>query len=137
MNESLRWLSDPKYKDVYVPFEKGLNHFLRAPKYPDLLPDVIKNAYEAVEALSKIVTGRPNKDLSANRELFIKNIKTSESYKGLLKEYIDYANRIRHAPRGGEKKPEPSWSEVESFIYLTGLFIRLAIQSEAMAKTNP
>jgi len=131
VNEPLEWLSDPKYKDVYVPFERGLNHFLKAGKYPDLLPDVIKNVYEALEALSKIITGRHSKDLSANAELFIKKIRASESYKRLLKEYIDYANRFRHAPREGEKKPEPSESEVESFIYLTGLFIRLAIKSKA------
>lgn len=128
VNNPLEWLSDSRYKDVYTPFKRGLNHFVRAEKYPDLLPDVIKNVYEALEALSKIVTERYNKDLSANAELFIKKIDASEAYKRILKEYIDYANKIRHAPRKGRKKPELSINEVESFVYLTGLFIRLAIK---------
>lgn len=88
--------------------------------------------HEALEALSKIVTGKQNKDLSANAELFIKKIKATDPYKKILKEYIDYANKFRHAPGKGKSKPLPSESEVESFIYLTGLFIRLAITS-----TNP
>lgn len=129
VNEPLRWLSDPKYKNVYIPFEKGLGHFLKAEKNLDLLSDVVRNVYEALEALSKVITGRHNKDLSANAELFIKKIRASEAYKKILREYIDYANKFRHAPKEGEQKPETSVSEVESFIYLTGIFIRLALES--------
>jgi hypothetical protein len=83
--------------------------------------------YEALEALAKIVTGRPDKDLSANRELFIKKVKASDEYKQLLKDYIDYANKFRHAVKEGESRPKLTEKEAESFIYLTGLFIRLAI----------
>jgi hypothetical protein len=129
VNDPLQWLKNQKYKDVYNPFSKGLSSFLKVGKNPELLPDVIRDMYEALEALSKIVTGRQSKDLTANREKFIKEIKATEPYKKILKEYIDYANEFRHAPRNGKPKPEPSESEVESFIYLTGLFIRLAITS--------
>jgi hypothetical protein len=45
----------------------------------------------------------------------------------LLKEYIEYANNFRHALKEGEKRPAVSVAEVESFVYLTGIFIRLAI----------
>lgn len=127
VNEPLRWLSNPKYKNVYGPFAKGLAHFLEAEKRPELLYDVITDMYESLEALSKIVTGRPRKDLSGNAELFIKKIDASQHYKLILKEYISYANEFRHALEEGKERPTLSISEVESFIYLTGLFIRLAI----------
>lgn len=100
---------------------------------PQLLPDVVTDMYEALESLAKITTDRGDKDLSANRDLFIKAIKVSEDYKPILKEYISYGNHIRHA--GKDRKPKPSLKrkEVESFIYLTGLFIRLAVIDESQA----
>lgn len=126
--EQLRWLSDPKYRTVYEPFKKGLSHFLETEKKPQLLGDVITDMYEALEALAKIVTGRPGKDLSANAEMFISKVKVSNHYKKLLKDYIAYANEFRHAEQEGKPRPSISRPEVESFVYLTGLFIRLAVQ---------
>jgi len=127
VNESLRWLSDKKYESVLDPFSKGLEHFVHVGKRPELLLDVITDMYEALEALAKIVTGK-DKDLSANAELFIKKLGVSESYKKILKDYISYANEFRHAQKEGRKRPKASIAEVESFMYLTGVFIRLATQ---------
>jgi hypothetical protein len=85
--------------------------------------------YEAVEALAKIETGR-DVDLSANCELFVKSVKASEPYKALLKDYIAYANQFRHAPRNKQPRPALSMKETESFVYMTGLFIRLAMRAQ-------
>jgi hypothetical protein len=127
VNISLNWLRNEGYENVFQPFEKGLEHFLNSEKNPALLSDVITDMYEALEALAKIVTER-DKDLSANAEIFIKNVKASDSYKIILKDYIKYANDFRHAAQKGETKPELSEKEAESFIYLTGIFIRLAME---------
>ena len=127
VNESLRWLSDKRYKSVLDPFSKGLEHFVHVGKRPELLSDVITDMYEALEALAKTVTGR-EKDLSANAELLIKKLGVSESYKKILKYYISYANEFRHAQKEGRKRPKVSIAEVESYMYLTGVFIRLATQ---------
>ena len=129
VNEPLRWLSEPKYESVRKPFEKGLSHYLEAQNRPDKLADVITDMYEVVEALAKIVTGKSGKDLSANAERFISEVGTSKHYKTLLRNYIAYGNEFRHAERGGRPRPPLSEPEVESFIYLTGLFIRLAIRT--------
>jgi hypothetical protein len=51
----------------------------------------------------------------------------SEEYKPILKAYIAYANEFRHEAEKGQKKAIPPRQEVESFIYLTGLFVRLAM----------
>lgn len=128
VNDVLHWLRDNAYTSVINPFEKGIEHFLHSEKRPELLSDVITDMYESLEALSKIVTNRPDKDLSSNRELFISKVKASSGYKKLLAEYINYANQFRHAAKEGKTKPSLNSAEVESFIYLTGVFIRLAMQ---------
>ena len=127
INEPLSWLSAPKYSNVYAPFEKGLKHFLQSEKRPEILSDVITDMYESLEALAKVISERPSKDLSANAELFVQRIKASEHYKRLLKDYITYANEFRHAGVEGRPRPKLTNNEVESFIYLTGIFIRVAI----------
>lgn len=127
VNDSLKWLREKGYESVLTPFNKGLKHFLDSPKRPELLSDVITDMYEAVEALAKIVTGR-DADLSSNREKFISTVKASQAYKKILKDYIEYANAFRHAAEEGKPKPNVSEREAESFMYLTGIFIRLAIQ---------
>lgn len=128
VDDVLHWLRNKEYSSVVEPFEKGLRHFLYSEKRPELLADVVTDMYVALEALSKIITDRHTKDLSANSELYISKVKASEAYKKILKEYIAYANEFRHAVEEGKKRPSISKREAESFMYLTGLFIRLAIQ---------
>jgi hypothetical protein len=111
---------------VLIPFRKGLDHFLRSTNKPELLSDAITDMYEALEAQGKI-TARNDKDLSSNAELFISRLGVSNEYKPILKAYISYANEFRHAAEKGKKKEPPSRKETESFLYLTGLFLRLAI----------
>ncbi len=113
-----------KQEGVLVPFRKGLDQFLRSNNKPELLSDVITDMYEALEAQAKITAN--DKELSANAELFISKLNVSSEYRGILKAYISYANEFRHAAGKGGKKEPPPRRETESFIYLTGLFIRLA-----------
>jgi len=44
-----------------------------------------------------------------------------------------YGNKIRHAGKDGQPKQDLTRKEVESFVYLTGVFIRLAVIEEAQA----
>jgi hypothetical protein len=67
--------------------------------------------------------------LSKNRELLIKRLRLSDYYKRLLKDYIEYGSEFRHAERLNRPRPKLTEPEVEAFMYLTGLFIRLAIRS--------
>jgi len=128
VNDVLGLLSQDNLETVSAPFNKGLDHLLKSTNKPELLTDVITDMYEALEAMAKIVLGN-TKDLSANRESFISKLNLSEYFKKLLKDYIEYANDLgRHAGNPGEGKPVPAYKEVESFVYLTGLFIRLAMQ---------
>jgi hypothetical protein len=128
VNEPMKWLADPKYKNVLQPFQKGLRHYLETTKDQSKLPDTITDMYEALEALAKIVTERPNKDLTANAQLFVSKLGLSEYYNKMLKDYIDYACDYRHGVEQTRERQLPKRNEVEAFIYTTGLFIRLAIQ---------
>lgn len=130
VNESLRWLADPKYQNVLLPFQKGLSHFLEGTRDPQRFGDAVTDMYEALEAMAKIAIGKPSRDLSALREEFIAKLHLPPSHKEMLKQYIDYGCDFRHALEMSEKRTWPLEHEAESFVYLTGLFIRLAIQSE-------
>ncbi len=92
------------------------------------MADTVTDMYEALEAMVKVVTGR-DKDLSANRESFISKLYLSSHFKIMLKNYIEYANEYRHAAEPCVERKLPISSEVEAFVYTTGLFIRLAIKS--------
>lgn len=126
VNENLAWLSDAKYSNVYAPFDKGLSHYYRMQRDPKFAYDAITDMYEALEALAKIVTDRPNRDLSSNGELFISKVDASDGYKSILRAYIQFANDFRHGLDAKAMRASLDGHEVESFIYLTGLFIRLA-----------
>jgi len=130
VTDPLNLLNLPEHKGISVAFQKGLDHFLHSTKKPALLADVLTDMHEALEALAKIVCGN-DRDLSANREALVSKLKLSDPYKRMLREYIEYANDVgRHAGTDGREKPLPSQKEVEAFMYLTGLFIRLALSKE-------
>ena len=114
------------YAVMAVTNETGPDGAQAPTQQPQLRADVITDMYEAVEALAKIVVGN-GADLSANRERFIAAVKASDPYKKLLKGYVEYANDFRHAAEEGKPKPQVSEREAESFVYLTGVFIRLAM----------
>jgi hypothetical protein len=123
VNDNLLWLrEDSSFEGVLKPYEKGLRHLLHSQNRPEVLSDVITDMYESLEALAKLLTGRDS-DLSGNAELFIKKIKASDEYKAILKNYIDYSNRFRHAARRNQPRPVITARETESFVYLTGFFL--------------
>lgn len=48
--------------------------------------------YEALEAMSQVVTGRTDKDLSTNRELFVSKLGLNDYFERMLRDYIIMAN---------------------------------------------
>jgi hypothetical protein len=125
VNTNLRWLRETGFESVRAPLEKALGHLLEVPRRPELTQDVVTDAYEALEALAKVVTDR-DADLSANRELFLKKVGGRSDLSAIFKEYVGYANKYRHAERKDQTRKAPTPQEAEVFVYLTGTFIRLA-----------
>jgi hypothetical protein len=135
VNDCLQWARERGYETVSDPFEKALAHLLRGKTNPELLPDVVTDAYEAVEAVAKVVTGR-DATLDANREAFISKVKASEAYKRILKEYLGFAHRFRHGLSAPGDRPTLTYAETESFVYMTGVFLRLAMSAGFEASTS-
>lgn len=133
VTDPLNLLNTPEYKGVSDAFKNGLNHFLHSTKNQNLLADVLTDMYESLEAMAKIVCQNgKDRDLSRNCEAFISKLGLADPYKRMLKEYIEYANKFgRHAGPQGMPKPIPSRKEVEAFMYLTGLFIRVALSKNS------
>ena len=112
-------LTFSQHKGISDAYMKGLGHFLNSIQKPELFTDVLRDMYDALEALAKIICHN-DRDLSANREEFISGLKLADSYKRMLKEYIKYASDFaRHAGPAGKQKPLPVRREVEGFIYVS------------------
>ncbi len=130
VNDPLGTLSDIRFVSSREPLVKALTHLLEGERRPELFADVITDCYESLEACAKIVTGRKDKDLSANAELLISQMPVSTNLKDALKvqirAYIAYGNTYRHAKKSEEHRSLPTKAEAEAFVYETGLFIRLA-----------
>lgn len=129
VNANLDWLSAPRYHNVLTPFQKGLSEFLQGKRDSNKFIDAVRDMYEALEAMANVITGKKSKDLSANRELFVSKLGLSPYYAKMLSDYIDYACKFRHALEVGSPRTPPPLQEAEAFIYITGLFLRLALQS--------
>lgn len=124
----MNWLRRSGHQTVLEPFEKALRHFLEGQKRPELYADAITDAYEALEALARIVTGK-TRDLSAIQEEFLSKLRGKDFHRKLLRAYIEYGCHYRHAETEDTPRPRPSAAEAEFFVYQTGLFIRLVIEA--------
>lgn len=127
VNENLLWLQS--YPKVLIPFDKGLRELLQAKNDAERLKDVVTDICEALEAFARVVcNNKKDKDLSTNEAEFILRLNLNDHYKSMLKSYIAYANKFRHADRDKSPRPPLVYAEIEAFVYLTGLFIRLGIE---------
>ena len=129
VNDPLHWLRDANQENVIKPFEKGMKRMDGKLKIPERCGDVVTDMYESLEALAKIVT-KSDRELAGNREKFASEIELPKEYNQMLKEYVDFGCKYRHA--AGIEKPRiyPTPNEAESFIYLTGIFLRFALQAK-------
>jgi len=127
VNEPFSWLSPPQYKDVRIPFEKGLREFLEAKANPEKLTNGIRDMYIALEKMARIVLGN-NRNLKANAEKFTNRLGLSTYYGDMLKKHSNYVHDFRHAVEDGSQQMTPSPQEVEAFVYTTGMFLRLSVE---------
>ena len=124
VNHNLDWLSEQGLETVLAPYRKGLRHFLEAQARPELLNDVVTDMYEAFEAMLRVVTGRNRADRET-REVFLNQF-GAIGLLGLSQQYVEYAHSFRHADDPVNRRTLPTEGEVEAFVYLTGVFLRLA-----------
>ena len=117
IEEPLGWIgSFPEVKEDY---KKALSGLLKKD-----YPGVIDHCYLSFEGLVRSLL-KNSKTLNNNKQELLKKLELSQQWKSFLDKFTDYANEFkRHASKNRDKiKPQ----EVEAFLYLTGLLIRLTI----------
>jgi len=119
IEEALEWLRDfPNERADYL---KALTGYANK-----RLDEVIINCYVAVESMARTVLSN-SKTLENNREGLVKKLGLSQTWKSLLSNFISYANEFeRHA---SENRHSLNPIEVEGFLYMSGLLLRMAIHS--------
>ena len=120
IEETLTWLNN--YPDERKDYQRALECYLKE----DSLADVIKNCYLAIEGVTRKILGN-DKTLGSNKEQLLQKIDLSDGWKSILANYIKYAHDFRHA---SEKRHKITKQETEGYLYMTGLIIRLIIESK-------
>jgi len=120
IEETLTWLND--YPGERKDYQKALECSLKV----DSLTDVIDNCYLAIEGLTRKILGN-DKTLDNNKEQLLRKIDLSDGWKSILATYINYAHNYRHASGQRHKITK---QESEAYLYMTGLIIRLIIESK-------
>jgi hypothetical protein len=120
IEENLTWLKD--YPAERQDYRRALECYFKRQS----LTDVVKNCYSAVEGLVRTILGN-RKTLDKNKELLLKQIRLSEGWKSILANYINYVHDYRHASPDRHKI---TGEEAEACLYMTGLIIRLVIESK-------
>lgn len=120
IEETLTWLND--YPDERKDYQRALECYLKE----DSLADVIKNCYLAIEGVTRKVLGN-DKTLDNNKDELLRKMNLSDGWKSMLATYIKYAHDYRHA---SGQRHEIKKQEAEGYLYMTGLIIRLIIESK-------
>lgn len=119
IEETLTWLN--AYPNERKDYRKALEYYLEEKS----LDDVIKNCYSAIEGVTRKVLGN-DKTLDKNKNELLRKINLSDGWNSILANYIKYAHDYRHASAERHKITK---QETEAYLYMTGLIIRLIIES--------
>jgi hypothetical protein len=120
IEEPLQWLS--RFPNERADYLKALNGYAN-----NRLDDVVINCYLVIEGITRSVFNN-KKTLDNNREDLMRRVGLSQEWKGLLNNFINYANEFkRHA---SDKRHDLKPAEIEGFLYMTGLLVRIIIESQ-------
>jgi len=119
VEEPLEWLNN--FPDERKDYFKALTGYTKNP-----IDEVIGNCYLAIEGIVRKIMDN-KKTLDNNREGLIKVIGLSQEWKTLLSNFIQYANEFKRHASGKRHSVNPI--EVEGFLYMTGLLIRMIVKA--------
>jgi hypothetical protein len=117
VEETFKWLAD--FPNEKADFLKAVTGYANKQ-----LGEVIINCYVAVEGVARAILDN-KKTLDNNRDGLMKRLQLSQEWKALLSNFITYANEFkRHA---SENRHNLNPIEVEGFLYMTGILLRMMI----------
>ena len=115
----LDWLND--YPAEKKDFDEALNAYMKK-QYNDSVAD----CYKCIEGIVKKLLGN-DRTLENNKDGLLTKLNFSKEWKNIFGSYLTYANVYgKHA---SDKRHNVDPDEVEAFIYLTGLIIRISLKS--------
>jgi hypothetical protein len=118
IGDSLDWLNKhPKTKEQ---FSIALSHYKKSLTSVASGKDAITNCYTSIEFLAQDFLGN-DKNFDKNSDLIVDKLKLPKEYKNIVYYYKQIANEYSSRHAGSD----PSHLDVEAFVYLTGLLIRL------------
>jgi hypothetical protein len=120
IGEVLTWLKG--YPNEEKDYRAALHHYMTG----DSLPDVVKDCYSAVEGIARSILGNTTR-LDKNVDALLAKIGLSDGWKQVLTDYVKYAHDYRHAD---PVRHDITSQEAEAYLYMTGLIIRLTIESK-------
>jgi hypothetical protein len=127
VEETLTWLDS--YPNERKDYRKALEYYAAG----DSLGDVVKTCYCALEGTARQVLNN-SKTLDNNKDEILKCVGLSDGWKAVLATYIKYAHDFRHASPG---RHAITTVEAEGYLYMTGLLIRLIIESREGTEPQP
>jgi len=121
IEETMTWLKD--YPD------EDKNYRIALQRYGVGKPfnGVVENCYTAVEGIARQILGN-NKTLDNNKDELLARIDLSNGWNRILANFVTHAHDYRHA---SEDRHDIKKQEVEAYLYMTGLIIRLIIESNS------
>lgn len=125
IGDVLNWLSDyPKTQTIY---QNALDHYSQSLRDTVKRKDVISNAFQAVEDLTRVILNN-KKSFDKNFGELVRKLTLNQHWEQILNRYKELSKEFGRHP-GRNKKFIPEQEDTEAFLYLSGLLIRLILQN--------
>lgn len=118
ISDTLEWLSS--YPAAQKQFAVALDHYKKSTQTPSAGKDTITNSYTSVEALAKEIL-KNNRSFDKNSDGLVEKLGLPNEYKNI----VHYYKQLAHEYGSRHAGSDPTHREVEAFVYLTGLLLRL------------
>ncbi len=118
ISDTLEWLSN--YPATQKQFAIALGHYKKSIQTSSAGKDAITNSYTSVEALAKEIL-KNDRSFDKNSDELVEKLGLPKEYKNIVHYYKQLANEYGSRHAGSD----PTHKEVEAFVYLTGLLLRL------------
>lgn len=125
IGDVLNWLSNyPKVQTIY---KNALDHYSQSLRDTVKRKDVISNAFQAVEELTRLILDN-DKSFDNNFKELVKKLNLNPHWEQILNRYKELSKEFGRHP-GRSRAFIPEQADTEGFLYLSGLLMRLILQN--------
>jgi hypothetical protein len=123
-NKIHHWLNKyPKVKSLYL---NALDCYAGSLKNDIKRKDVVSNAFQAVEELTKIILGNKTLSFDKNLDTLVEKLKLNKKWSQVFHQYKELSKEYgRHSGKSDDFIPAKN--DTEAFLFLSGIIIRLIV----------